>query len=66
MIQLEFQVSLVEGLAARHTDIDRNACCLSLVPEPAHLTEYHFVDNIPDNRSRKCVFCAQDRANGYN
>ena len=65
MTHLEFQVALVEGLVAGHTETRRKAGRPSLGPEPARLTERHFVDYIPEKKRKKCVVCAQDRADGY-
>ena len=65
MTHLEFQVALVDGLVARHTETRRKAGHPSLCPQPARLTERHLVDNIPEKKRNKCVACAQDIADGY-
>ena len=62
---LEFQVALIEGLVAGHTETRRKAGRPSLGPEPARLPERHFVDDIPEKKRKKCVVCAQDRVDGY-
>ena len=61
MTHLEFQVGLVEGLVAGHTETSRKAGRPSL-----DLTERHFVDHIPEKKRKKCALCAQNRADGYN
>ena len=50
MTHLKFQVALVEGLVVGHTEIRRNAGHPILGPEPARLTERHFVDDIPEKK----------------
>ena len=55
MTHLEFQVALVEGLVAGHTETRRKAGRPSLGLEPARLTERHFVDYIPEKERKKCV-----------
>ena len=65
MTHLKFQVALVEGLVVRHTETRRMAGHPILGPEPARLTERHFVDDIPEKKHKKCVVCAQNRADGY-
>ena len=65
MTHLKLQVALIESLVAGHTETRRKACHPSLGPDPAHLTELNFVDDIPEKKYKKCVVCAQDRAEGY-
>ena len=66
MTHLKFQVALVEGLVVGHTETRRKAGHPSLGSEPApRLTERPFVDDIPEKKHKKCVVCAQDRADGY-
>ena len=60
MTHLKFQ-----GLVVGHTETRRKAGHPSLGPEPACLTERHFVDDIPEKKHKKCVVCAQDRADVY-
>ena len=65
MTPLKFQVAPVEGLVVGHTETYRKAGHPSLGPESARLTERHFLDGIPEKKHKKCVVCAQDRADGY-
>ena len=65
MTYLEFQVSLVEGMVAGHTETRRKEGHLSLGPEPARMTERHFVDDIPEKKRKKWVVCVQDSTDGY-
>ena len=65
MTHLKFQVALVEGLVVVHTETRRKAGHPSVGPEPARMTERYFVDDIPEMKHKKCVVCAQDRADGY-
>ena len=57
MTHLEFQVALVEGLVTGHTETRRKAGHPSLGPEPARLTEHHFVDDIPDKKQKMYCLC---------
>ena len=65
MTHLKLQVALVESLVVGHIETRRKAGHPSLGPEPACVTERHFVDNIPEKKHKKCVICAQDIAVGY-
>ena len=65
MTHLKFQIALLDGLVVGHIETRRKAGHPSLGPEPARLTERHFVDNILEKKHKKCVVCAQDRADGY-
>ena len=56
---------LVEGSIAGNTEPRKKTGRLSLGLVAARLTERHFVDNIPQNKRRKCVACAQEQKNGY-
>ena len=65
MTHLKFQVALAEGLVVGHTEQRRKAAHPSLGPEPARLTERHFVEDFHEKKHKKCVVCAQDRSDGY-
>ena len=51
MTHLKFQVALVEGLFVGHTETCRKEGHPRLGPEPARLTERHFVDDIPEKKT---------------
>ena len=61
MTYSEYQVALVEGLVVGHTETQRKAIRPSLGPEPAR----HFVDSMHEKKHKKCVVCAQDRADWH-